>query len=267
MLSGHFISSPQGQLFITQFAEVSSDTAVLCLPSITEEMNLARAVVAKQAQNFAKTGLPCFVLDYYGTGDSEGEFDQANAKIWLDNILAVGDFILQQGVNKIILWGIRFGALLILNHQEELHKKLPIFHQILWKPVTNGKLFAGQFLRIKQANAMMNKTSNETEEKINWRDHILSGNDEEVSGYLLTKDMLQSIESLKICQNFQPLSPLVWFELAAKEPTPLTKRLSASWDDSLAKIHCFECPPFWQVPEVFSLPKLEQLTINSVCQK
>ena len=266
MLTGHFINSPQGKLFITQFGEVVGDTAVLCLPSITEEMNLARAVAAKQAQHFSKSGLPCFILDYYGTGDSEGEFEQADADIWLKDILVAGDFLLQQGITKIILWGIRFGALFILNHQEKLHQELPIIQQILWKPVTNGKLFAGQFLRIKQASAMMNSLpSNGTDDKINWRDHVLAGNDVEVAGYLLTKKMLQSLESLQIGKDFQPLSPLKWFELAAKEQTPLTKRLSAPWDDSKAKIHCFDCPPFWQVPEIFALPKLEQLTVNSVC--
>lgn len=265
MLAGHFISSPHGQLFITQFGEVTGGTAILCLPSITEEMNLSRAVVAKQAQRFANENLPCFVLDYYGTGDSEGEFEQANTDIWLENILTAGEFMQQQGITKIILWGIRFGALLVLTHQEKLHQQLPISKQILWKPVTNGKLFAGQFLRIKQANAMMNAASSkEKGDKVNWREHVFAGNNVEVAGYLLTKAMLQSMELLQINKEFQPLSPLEWFELAAKEPTPLTKRLSAQWDDEIAKVHCFDCPPFWQVPEVFSLTKLEQLTVNSV---
>lgn len=268
MLSGHFISSEQGNIFITQFGEIAGDTAILCLPSITEEMNLARAVVAKQAQDFANKGVPCFVLDYCGTGDSEGEFEQATTDLWLEDMLAAGEYLQQKGIAKIILWGIRFGALLVLSHQEKLHQQLPIIRQVLWKPVTHGKLFAGQFLRIKQANAMMNKASGQGEgEKINWREHILEGNDVEVSGYLLTKTMLQSMESLQISKDFQPLSPLDWFELAAKEPTPLTKRLSAPWDDAIANVHCFDCPPFWQVPEVFSLPDLEQLTSNTVCEK
>lgn len=263
MLTGHFIPSTQGNIFITQFGKINGDTAILCLPSITEEMNLARAVIAKQAQCFANEGVPCYVLDYYGTGDSEGEFEQANADVWLENILAAGKFIQQQGISKIILWGVRFGALLILSHQEKLHQNLPITQQFLWKPVTSGKLFAGQFLRIKQANAMMSNSN----EKINWRERILAGNNVEVAGYLLTKSMLQSLESLQVSQEFQPISPMAWFELAAKELTPLTKRLSAPWDSAVAKVYCFDCPPFWQVPEVFSLPELEQLTINSVCVK
>jgi len=263
VLLGHFIASQQGRLFITQFGNITGDTAILCLPSITEEMNLARAVVAKQAQCFAQKNLPCFVLDYYGTGDSEGEFEQANTDIWLENIITAGKFVQQQGASNIILWGVRFGALLMLNHQEKLHQQLPITQQILWKPVTNGKLFASQFLRIKQAKSMMSNSA----EKTNWREYILQGSDTEVSGYLLTKSMLQSIESLQISKEFHPLSLLHWFELSAKEPTPLTKRLSASMNASLTSMYCFACPPFWQVPEIFSLPELEQLTLRAVCKK
>lgn len=268
MLSGHFITSPLGQLFVTQFGEITGDTAILCLPSIVEEMNLSRAVVAKQAQRFSQQGLPCFILDYFGTGDSEGEFEQANADIWLENIFVLGAYMQQQGISKIILWGIRFGALLALTHQEELHQKLPIIKQLLWKPVTNGKLFVGQFLRIKQTNAMMtSSSSNKVGEKINWREHVLADNNVEVAGYLLTKSMLQSIELLQISKGLQPLSKLHWFDLAAREPTPLTDRFTALWNDTVVKVHCLDCPPFWQVPEVFYLPELELLTINATYEK
>ena len=249
MLSGHFISSELGKVFITQFGKIESDTAILCLPSITEEMNLSRAVVAKQAQHFAKNGTPCYILDYYGTGDSEGEFEEATCEHWLADILVAGQWLKKQGISKIILWGIRFGGLLMLSHQEKLHQQLPIVKQVLWKPVTNGKQFVGQFLRIKQANAMMNNQA----EKINWREHILSGNETEVAGYVLNSIMLNSMEQLTIAKDIMPLSPVDWFELAAKEPTPLTKRLTGAWPESRINIHSVNCSAFWQIPEIFSL--------------
>ena len=260
MLTGHFIPSNQGKLFITQFGGWASDTAILCLPSITEELNLSRAVIAKQAQAFANKGCPCFVLDYFGTGDSEGEFEQANCDIWLDNILTTGNWLQQQGVKKIILWGIRFGALLILAHQRKLHESLPIKQQLLWKPVTNGKQFAGQFLRIKQTSDMMKKSA----EKVNWRQHILDGHDTEVAGYLVTAEMLVSMETLKVENEIQPISHIDWFELAANEPTPLTKKLTNNCPDNKITVHCFESPPFWQVPEIFTLPALYPLNTNLV---
>lgn len=260
MLAGHFIDSKKGRLFITQFGKVIGDTAILCLPSITEEMNLARAVIAKQAQYFANKGMPCFILDYYGTGDSEGEFEEADTDLWLENIIDAGHFLKELGVSNIILWGVRFGALLALSYQKRIHQELPVSQQFFWKPVTSGKIFSGQFLRIKYANAMVNNSS----EKINWREYILAGNDVEVAGYVITEKMLKSIESLQVDKNLQILSSANWFELGVKEVTPLIKRLSSTWNEDIITIHSHDCPHFWQVPEIFSLPELESLTFDMV---
>ncbi|OUS23396.1 hypothetical protein A9Q98_15040 [Thalassotalea sp. 42_200_T64] len=257
MLKGHFIPSPEGKLFVTQFGNSNSDTAVLCLPAITEELNLTRAVVAKQAQHFAQHRLPCFVLDYFGTGDSEGELEQADCDLWLENVLTAGEWLTQQGISKIILWGVRFGALLILAHQTKLHQSLPIKKQLLWKPVTNGKQFARQLLRIKQATSIINASAKKTD----WRQRILAGHDTEIAGYNITSRMLRSLEELQIDNDMLPESPIIWIELAVNELPPVTKRISAKWPDDSVSVHCFESPPFWQVPDVFSLPELYELTL------
>jgi exosortase A-associated hydrolase 2 len=260
MLSGHFIPSPEGKLFVTQFGTLDSDTAILCLPSITEELNLARAVVAKQAQMFAQQDMPCFVLDYFGTGDSEGEFEQADCDLWLKNVLTAGEWLKQQGFSKIILWGVRFGGLLMLAHQEALHQRLPIVRQILWKPVISGKQFAGQFLRIKQANSMMHQSS----EKINWRQHILDGNNTEVAGYVVTAKMLASIDLLQLQDKIQPLSPITWFELATSVVSPAINNVLKAWPKECYHIHCFDGVAFWKIPEVFSQGHLHEPTFDSV---
>ncbi len=252
MLQGHFVNSTKGKVFITQFGDLQGDTAILCLSSITEELNLARAVVAKQAKAFADNGLPCFILDYYGTGDSEGEFEQADTRIWQEDVVNACQWLTEQGVEKIILWGVRFGALLMFSQQAVLHQKFNIQAQLLWKPVTNGKIFAGQFLRIKQANNMMNNPA----EKINWRQHILDGNETEVAGYRLNTAMLASIESLVIEPSFRPASLTHWFELASEKITPATERFCQSFDPAFINIQAFSCSPFWQVPEIFNVPDL-----------
>ena len=132
-----------------------------------------------------------FVLDYFGTGDSSGEFEQATAANWIDDIVNACIWLKSQGINKVIVWGVRFGALLALHAQKKIQEVLSIVQFIFWKPVTNGKQFAGQFLRVKQANTMMNSG-----EKTNWRQFILDGNDTEVAGYTLNASMLISLESL-----------------------------------------------------------------------
>jgi exosortase A-associated hydrolase 2 len=259
MLTGHFIPCLQDKLFITQFGDFSCDSAILCLPSITEELNLCRAVVAKQAQQFAACGLPCFVLDYYGCGDSEGEFEQACCERWLDNIITTGLWLKGLGFNKIILWGIRFGALLILANQQKIHQKLPVIKQILWKPVISGRQFSGQFLRIKQANALFEHTGKKSAKR-DWRQHILGGNDVEVAGYNLTGKMLRSWELLQVCAT-PPLSPLLWLELAANKIPAVVQRLSQDWPDETC-MTSVDCRAFWQIPEIFSVPELCTITLD-----
>lgn len=263
MLKGHFVSSIQGNVFVTQFGDIKGDTAILCLPSITEEMNLSRAVIAKQLQAFSQASLPCFVVDYYGTGDSEGEFEHADCNIWLKDVIAVGEWLQQQGIKHIVLFGIRFGGLITLAHQEYLHQKLPIVRQILWKPVINGKQFFGQFIRIKQANEMLKGN----EEKKNWRQEIIDGNDVEVAGYKVGADLLNSSEQLIVNATFNPLCPVDWFELSSSNITPATKKIIADINPELLSIGAVECPPFWQVPEVFDLPALVQETLTQVTKK
>lgn len=266
MIKGHFIASLQGKLFITQFGDNHTGTAILCLPSITEELNLSRAIIAKQAQQFTLHHLPCFVLDYFGTGDSEGEFEQASCDIWLENILVAGQWLHDQGYSKIILWGVRFGALLMLANQQKIHHQLFISQQVLWKPVLKGVQFAGQFLRIKQANSLFNACGDKMPVQINWRQHILDGNDTQVAGYCMTRYMLSSWEALDASATNMPLSPVYWLELAAKQLSPASRKLLQTWPAQHTVSACFDCPAFWQIPAIFTLPALYQLTLDAVLE-
>ena len=268
MLTGHFIPSSQGDVFVTQFGNnsqiaqntsIDHNVAILCLPSITEELNLSRAVVGKTAQMLSKK-TPVFILDYFGTGDSCGEFEQATTAIWLDDIHTVCSWLKSQGFKKVIVWGIRFGALLALHAQSRIEQQLTLLQFVFWKPVTLGKQFAGQFLRIKQANAMMSKE----DAKINWRQEILEGIETEVAGYKLNAAMLTSLEILQITPEVTPKAPVAWFELAAKDLTPITKKIIAQWPENKVTAQSIECPMFWQVPEVFSLPELSELTCKVI---
>ena len=259
-LRGHFIDSVAGRCFATQVGEFSSKRAILCLPSLFEELNLARAVVAKQAQAFADQGLPCLILDYYGTGDSEGEFEQASVDIWRQDITAAISWLKAQGVDSILLWGMRFGALMAMNQQMELHEQITIEAQIFWKPVVSGKQFAGQLLRIKQAHTVLNNAA----EKINWRQHILDGNTTEIAGYPISSELLTALEALEELKASTPLSPVYWFELGAKSLTPASERIIAQWSERKINSYSVDCPPFWQVPEVFSLPELASQNMHAL---
>ncbi|MFD2167317.1 hypothetical protein ACFSJY_13775 [Thalassotalea euphylliae] len=255
-IKGHFIASSIGRIFVSQFGNTSGDVAVLCAPSIAEELNLSRAVLAKQCQAFAQQGIDSFILDYFGTGDSEGEFEESSPDNWFEDIIAAGKWLQSLGYKKLIVLGVRVGALLLAANQDKLHKQLPIIGQIYWKPVTNGKVFVSQLIRIKQANQMMNNSA----EKVNWRNEILAGNDTEVAGYTLTKQFVDAMEALVVQADLHWQSPVKWLELATEKVTPATRKFVEASD--AITVQTLQTPTFWQVPEVFDLPELSALGLT-----
>lgn len=251
-ISGHFIASSRGRVFLTVTGQLQSGRAILCLPPLFEEMNLSRAVIAKQAQYFAAHGLPTCVLDYYGTGDSEGNVDEATAQVWLEDIIAAGNWLRQQGAQELVLWGVRFGGLILLHFQNALHDALPVNRQLLWKPVTGGKLYISQFLRLKQASTILHGNN----DKVNWRQRIADGNNVEVAGYPLNEPLVSSIEALEVAAGLAPLTQLGWMELGASTITPGVQRVTSSWPASDYRLDALESPQFWQTPETFTVPAL-----------
>lgn len=252
MISGHFIDSQGGKVFVTQFGDASSDKSVLILPSLFEELNLCRAVVAKQAQKMATNGAVVYCLDYYGCGDSEGEIEQANVQIWQQNIIDTLEWIKGKGAGTIDLWAIRFGALLAMNTLEHWAGSSVEPTILMWKPVLKGKQFMTQFLRLKQANSMMQGT-----EKVNWREKILSGETTEVAGYEITAELLSSIDKLAFPTEIPDSISVHWFELAAKSITPAVIKQTSTWCQDRIHLQNFEGSAFWAIPEIFSQPELQ----------
>lgn len=262
MVSGHFVDTAGGRLFVTQYGDATAGRSILLLPSLFEELNLCRAIAAKQAYEFTKQGYVVYCLDYFGCGDSEGEIHQANVIIWQQNIVDIINWITQRSAGPIDLWGIRFGSLMLMSHLEIITKITPIEQILLWKPVLKGKQFMTQFLRLKQANAMMQGT-----DKVNWRELILSGTNTEVAGYELSADLLSSIDALEMPSDIPANIDIHWLELSAKSVTPAITKQISDWPQDNLQVSCHECSAFWQIPEIFSQPGLIAPSIEAFAQK
>jgi exosortase A-associated hydrolase 2 len=219
-------------------------------------MNLSRAVIARHAQYFATHGYTTCTLDYYGTGDSEGEIDEADSQLWLQDILAAIRWLQSRGVERIVPWGVRFGALLLLHFQRELHAATSFDRQLLWAPVTSGKLFSKQFLRLKQASAMLRNDG----AKVDWRQRIRDGETVEIAGYPINETLLSSLEQLLVPGDFRPAAFTCWQELGTAEPGPAVQRVVAQWPASSYRLAATATPAFWQTPETFTLPELYPVT-------
>lgn len=154
-------------------------------------------MVAMQSRALAKMGYNVLLFDLFGTGDSSGEFAEATWSIWQQNIQTVVDWLTQQNITTIDLWGLRTGNLLAMEYASGSQQK--IGRLLCWQPVLNGDVFVTQFLRLRVAAAMMDNQA--PREKISdLKAKLLAGQSLEVAGYGLTKYLLEPLMNMKADQ-------------------------------------------------------------------
>jgi len=191
-----FIPNEIGSLFVMYYTPLSNSRSecVLHIPAFAEEMNKARHMVAMQAEAWAEQGYAVLVLDLWGTGDSQGDFSEATWSIWLSNIVTAQEWLQEQGYSTINLWGLRSGNLLALDYLQ--HNNTCVDKLICWQPVLNGELFIMQFLRLRIAATMMNKSK--TQEKTSdLKLKLVNGQSVEVAGYLLNPELVMPMSSIQ----------------------------------------------------------------------
>ena len=264
-----FIPGEQGAIFCVYHpcASRSLDQAILYIPPFAEEMNKARLMVALQARAFAEQGYAVLVPDLFGTGDSAGDFGDATWEIWLQNIGAAIDWLKQQGLTKVTLWGLRTGALLALDFANRGYREIE--RSLCWQPVLNGDTFVTQFLRLRVAAAMMDNDA-PREKTSDLKRQLQDGQGIEVAGYRLNPDLIKPLMALRADQLALPtLKKLAIFEVVANKEMQVSianaqflgKLQEKSVDAALIKA---VGDAFWATQEITTAPDLITLTSSHV---
>ena len=90
------------------------------------------------ANKLSAAGADVLRFDFFGSGDSEGNLEEANINKWIDNIhTAVSEVKQRCEVDQIYLVGVRFGATLASMYAA----KHLVDGVVLWSPVINGKQY------------------------------------------------------------------------------------------------------------------------------
>lgn len=254
----------QGERFFTQqfLSEGNPRAHIVFLPSFGEEMNRCRALVAEQARRFSADGYQSTLIDFFGTGDSEGDFTDASIEIWRENIDITIRTLLEEYDAPVILWGVRLGALIAMDYAS--NSKFAISNAILWQPVTSGKRFATQLLRQRVAALVNSGQSAETTAQI--QDNLRSGGHVEVSGYLLADPLVKDIESLTLASVSPNLTgKTFWLENTDEAGGALgtaSQKIVDQWknDGCDVESHLFVGPPVWQLHKRDHAPELITMT-------
>jgi exosortase A-associated hydrolase 2 len=249
-----------GQRFFTlQFVSSSSPKAhIVFVPPFGEEMNRCRSLVATQARSFASAGYSCTLVDFFGTGDSEGQLRDASLPMWQSNISTVFESVQRDCPAPVILWGLRLGGLLAL-HFSMLPGCQPR-DIILWQPVSSASLYITQVLRQRVASLMVRDLPPETTKEI--RQRLADGEDVEVSGYTLSGALVGQIESIDVSlMSGLCAGTIYWLEHvteSGKEIGLASRKVvdQLSQQGNRIDVRTFCDPPIWQIHERDFAPQL-----------
>ncbi|NOT12413.1 MAG: hydrolase 2, exosortase A system-associated [Methylococcaceae bacterium] len=264
-----YIPSQAGDLFALFYpsATGSHKKVVIHIPAFAEEMNKSRRMVALQARMFSDQGYGVLILDLLGTGDSSGDFSDATWLIWQQNIQTAMDWLLQQGIESISLWGLRIGALLAMDFIAKTRTNVDKL--ICWQPVTNGEMFVMQFLRLRVAAAVMDRNAPQ-EKTSDLKQQLVEGKAIEVAGYLLNPELVKPLLALKASAlDLSSVKTIRLFEMVASEDKGVSsvnvnfiEELIRKGQDAIAK--AIVGTPFWSTQEIAEVPQLLTKTLASL---
>ena len=260
-----FIKSISGNIFGLYHLPANQATLkrnILFIPPFAEELNRSRHMINRQARAFTEAGYGVLILDLFGTGDSEGTFGEASPHIWQQDILAAVSWLAKRADTPPILWAMRTGALIAA----DLVRQYPDItdQMILWSPVSNGKRFLNQYLRIKLAAEVTNKQDNP---KVTLKDlwaSSESGQMLEIAGYSLSPELIKELSVLSLNTIKLPQTVSVkWIETSINtpaEPSPSSLKVIDAWKKD--KVEVYIAPvndiTFWILQE----PEWADIYIN-----
>jgi exosortase A-associated hydrolase 2 len=253
-----FLLAPdQARLFAVHWPAASSADssgpvqAVLLLPPFAEEMNKCRPMLAAQARAFAAAGLHVLMVDLFGTGDSDGDFAEAQWARWLQDVRCARAWLQSElVVTSVHVLAVRAGALFaptLLGEPGATDKLM------LWQPVLKGADVWRQLLRTRlMADSARGQavSSGELEERLGREGSL------EIAGYTIAAGLAAELGAAQLDEpTVQRASQALWLEVAASDPPTLSTagaRVCRQWQQGGVKLTSAAVPgePFWSTPEI-----------------
>lgn len=161
---------------------------LLCYPTGHEYERCHRAF-RQLADQLALSGFPVMRFDYFGSGDSAGDYNDATLDQWRSDIKYALEICKKQsGCEQIAVIGLRLGATLAMLALEGYQNPGPL---VLWNPVTDGAALLDEWTK--------EQSNHERQAGYKPGGSVI----QEVLGMPLTKIMRDELKKLDIT-NFSP---------------------------------------------------------------
>lgn len=167
-----------------------SCAVVLCYPIGQEYIRSHRAFY-QLAVHLSQVGFHVFRFDYFGCGDSDGDFEEGSLLQWTNDIhTAINEIQERSGVKSICLIGLRMGATLAL---QAASVSRDVKSVVLWEPVFDGKRYLEELRKLQEQ--IFGDGPNRLKQ-----DRKRSGLNEEILGFLFTAKLREEMEMIKVDQ-------------------------------------------------------------------
>ena len=135
----HFQSN--GKQIVGIHHRVESEKIVLMCHGFTGNKIENKRLYVEAARNFASDGISAIRFDFYGSGDSEGEFEDSLVSLNISTLKDAIAWAYMEGYDKVAVMGISMGAataILALSGQ-------PVQALVLWSAVPDFKLLFASY--------------------------------------------------------------------------------------------------------------------------
>ncbi|MFC7335327.1 hydrolase 2, exosortase A system-associated [Rhodocista pekingensis] len=247
-----FLEGHGGPVFCLHVpAQAPERLALVYCPPFAEEMNRGRRAVAVQARRLAARGIATLIVDPYGTGDSGGDFAEADWDLWLSDLETAAAWLARASGTRPGFWGVRSGALLAA----EMARRTAARHLLFWQPVAEGAAFVRQLLRVGVAAGLRGGGLRGGGPATTPRHSLAAGRPVEIAGYTLRPALLDALAARTLRDLPPPAGTRVaWLEIAADAaagPGAASRLAMAAWEAGGAAVdaHTVVDVPFWSLWE------------------
>ena len=222
-------------------------------------------MAALQSRAFAEAGWTVLQMDLYGCGDSAGDFSEATWQRWLDDVVDGASWLREKTGERLVLWGLRAGCLLAAQAARRIEPPVDL---VLWQPVSSGKQFLQQFLRLKLAGQLMSKDDAERTGTRQLREQLAGGEAVEIVGYTISPELASGLEGAELGPPETP-TRTAWLEVSAAaagaELSPAARLRGERWTAAGHRVEqrAVEGPLFWQTLDITEAPALIDATVSA----
>ena len=244
-------------------SQAEPGSALIILPPFADEMNKSRHIISQFMRQATQQGFSCYLMDHFGTGDSEGDLDQADMNLWRADLNLLLAQLAAAGHQQVSFLAIRFGALQLFDLLNNGPLPLALNKVLLWQPYFEVKKFWQQFFRVKIAEQMAlgeKLTQQQLEQQ------LTEGNIIDIAGYPIAPvfyhSVLQGLYDLPAVLTNNK-TPLHWLEIS-QLPAPgvaVQKQLNQLQQKCPVKFQLVNTAPFWNTSELVQADELLRLSL------